>query len=141
MRKIKLKSKILSIGILWVNLFFVSIIMAQNNAVKDNSSLMQPSLTQWNQEFIEGNYAVKIFKLETVGFGYQILDKSKTIVCQESMSYFNIPLTKIENAKRIAIWHINNVKPDENNKIKFDISKAIQFGVSTSELKTTTTNQ
>ena len=113
------------IGFVLVSLFYANSIIAQSKSVHDNTALQQPSMEQWNQEFKEGGYIVKITKLETGGFGYQILNENKTIIYQDSKSFFTIPLTKIENAKHIAIWHIHNVKLAENGKIPFDTQKAL----------------
>lgn len=134
MKKIKCKLKTLVALLSLVFCLFSNVATAQNKAVVNND-LRQPSISQWNQEFVEGDYTVTITKLETEGFGYQILNKDKTIIYQESLPFIVIPFTKIENAKIIAKWHINNIKPDKTGKIPFDIQKALQLGVSPTELK------
>ncbi len=143
MKKIKFKSKILAILFFSVNLFFVNSSMAQNILVDDSSVLSQSSNIQPVEEFEEGNYVVRIIKLQTEGYGYEILENNKLIIRQESRPYFLIPtpFVKIENVRIAAKWHISQIKEHGVKKLEMTIEIAKQLGFNNEDLTINKSNK
>lgn len=104
--------------------------------LKGFSQQVKPDLTK--EQFKEGKYLVKIIPVGDNGYGYEILDGSKIITRQEYIPYFLIPIpfSKIENIKKVAIWHISQLK--EKNEIRLVLSqqKAREIGISEEDLTT-----